>query len=431
MTTLNNLSLTELAELRTRGEFDAAALLESCVDRIVSREDDVQAFEYIDIDKLRATPLEATTSLLGTGLEGIPFGVKDLMDTCDMPTGWGSPIYTGRQAGRDAGCVAMLRACGAQVVGKTVTTEFACFFPGKTRNPRNPAHTPGGSSQGSAAAVADCMVPFALGTQTAASIIRPAAYCGVIGYKTSRGAFDLGGICSLSQTLDSLGFFVRNARDLGIIRSALMRGQHVGKSAQPARVGLVRTPHWEEASVVAREAVEGAAEKLSRAGVIIEELEVGPDDGALTDSHKVVMAYEAARARIFEYKNYPEQLSQQMISLIETGLALTATEYNNAIALAREWMLWLDDVLVGVDCLISPSTPGEAPAGLDSTGDPVFSRMWTLLGQPSINLPVGEGPNGMPIGIQLIGRNNHDDTLISHAAWMQPLIGCVVSLDRS
>lgn len=417
MTELNRLSLTQIESLRTRGEFDPAALLASCLARIAEREPQVQAFEYIEPEGLKTEARAA--SLLGSGLEGIPFGVKDLMDTVDMPTGWGSPIYRGRWAGRDAGCVAALRACGALAVGKTVTTEFACFHPGKTRNPLNLAHTPGGSSQGSAAAVADGMLPLALGTQTAASVIRPAAYCGVVGYKSSLGAFDMGGICSLSQTMDSLGFFVRDAHDLFIVRRALMRDDASGGPVKPDRVGLVRTPHWDAASAAAKHALERAAEVLAQEKVDVEEVQVGPWDGALTEAHKVVMAYEVARSRMHEYTRHRQSLSEAMIDLIETGLVLSAEHYQDAMLLAKTWSDRLDDQLDKFDFLLAPSTAGEAPSGHDSTGDPIFSRSWTLLGLPAINLPADVGPQGLPIGIQLIGRIHGDDALISRAAWMQ------------
>ena len=420
MSDLNWLSLTEIESLKARGEFDADALLAACLARIAERESQVQAFEHIKPDRMTVPTKSA--SLLGSGLEDIPFGVKDLMDTFDMPTGWGSPIYRGRLPGRDAGCVATLRACGALPLGKTVTTEFACFHPGKTRNPHDVSHTPGGSSQGSAAAVADGMLPLALGTQTAASVIRPAAFCGVVGYKSSRGAFDLGGVCALSQTLDSLGFFVRDARDLFIVRRAVTRGLPGAGPVKPKRVAVARTPHWDEASPAARAAVDRAADTLSRHDVDVEDVAVGPGDGALTEAHKTVMAYEVARSRMDEYARHRASLSGAMTQLIETGLGITASTYGEAIELGNTWAHRVEQLFGDYDVLLAPSTEGEAPAGLDSTGDPLYSRMWTLLGLPAVNLPAGKGPRGLPIGIQLIGRFQHDDTLVGHVAWMQSVL---------
>ncbi len=422
MTTLNELSLTELDELRSRGELDLGQLLEDCIARIEEREHEVRAFEYIDFDAARAALAQSGSSLLGRGLEGIPFGAKDIMDTHDMPSGWGSPIYEGSRPVRDAGCIAVLRACGAVVLGKTVTTEFAFLNPNKTRNPCDIRHTPGGSSQGSAAAVADAMLPFALGTQTAASVIRPAAFCGVVGYKSTRGAFDLGGVCALSQTNDSLGFFVRDVRDLGIIRRAMCNGGELAHEVRPLRVGLVRTPHWNDASETTRRVVDAVAGAVREQGIDVREVVVGSADGDISHAHMVVMAYEAARSRMFEYRHFGDQLSDHMRSLIEDGLRIGVDEYQRARELAETWQTRLDDTLSGVDFLLAPSAVDEAPRGLESTGNAIFSRMWNLLGVPGITLPAGTGSSGLPIGVQLIGRMDGDDALIGHAAWLQRLL---------
>ncbi len=419
MTSPAPLTLTEIAAQRGRGDFDATAYLEQCLARIARRDGEVQAFEHFDADAVRAQAAGAPDGPLA----GIPVGVKDLMDTFDMPTGWGSPIYRGRQSGRDAGCVATLRALGALVAGKTVTTEFACFHPGKTRNPWNPGHTPGGSSQGSAAAVADGMLPLALGTQTAASIIRPAAFCGVVGYKSSHGAFDLGGVCALSQTLDSLGFFVRDVRDIALLRAAFWNAAAATSPRRPRKVALVRSPHWQQADAASRQAVEQLVERLSGEGVVVGEAAIGPEDGALSEAHKVVMAYEAARARRHEYQCHRELVSDGMQTLVETGLSLGADDYRQAMALRDAWRARLDGLFGEVDLVLTPSAAGEAPAGLDSTGDPLYSRAWTLLGVPAVHLPTGLGPAGLPVGVQLVGRWQHDDDLVAHAAWVQTLTG--------
>lgn len=422
MSALNELSLHELARLKERREFSSMELIEDCIARIETREPQVRAFQHVDFDRIRNALAQPVAVASGTNLAGIPFGVKDIMDTCDMPTAWGSPIYAANRPPRDAGCVASLRARGAVAAGKTVTTEFACFHSGKTRNPQNLEHTPGGSSQGSAAAVADNMLPFALGTQTAASVIRPAAFCGVAGYKASRGEFDLGGVCSLSQSLDSLGFFARDARDFAIIRAAMLGDAPGAALAKPVKIGLNRTPHWRDASAESRALIESTAVKLERLGVVVEEVGIGPMDGALTEAHKQVMAFETARARAFEYHRFADLLSPQMRSLIEEGLAITRQRYTAALALAAQWAAKLDRILADVDCLLAPSAVGEAPRGLDGTGDPLFSRMWTLLGVPCVTLPADRGPADLPLGIQLIGRHRHDDELIARASWVQSII---------
>lgn len=420
MTAMNELSLVELDALRRRGELDTRQLLEDCLARIAAREEEVQAFSWVDPDHARASLAQAGPSRFGKGLEGIPFGVKDIMDTHDMPTGWGSPLYTDSVPPRDAGCVAVLRACGALALGKTVTTEFAFICPGKTRNPHNPAHTPGGSSQGSAAAVADFMLPFALGTQTAASVIRPAAFCGVVGYKASRGAFDLGGVCSLSASMDSLGFFSRDAGDMAVIRAAMLGDAEPVAAQKPASIGLVRTPHWQEADEDTRRVVDQVVRQVEAAGVPVDTVEVGPSDGGLTEAQKLVMAYEVARSRSFEYERYPERISPHIRTLIEEGRGIDPNHYRQALALATHWRGQLAAQLSQGRLLLAPSAPGEAPHGLDSTGDPLFSRMWNLLGVPSMTLPAGRGAHGLPIGVQLVGACDGDDALVAGARWLQP-----------
>ena len=416
---LNELSLTAVAELISSREVSAREVLDACLSRINQRENSVGAFEYLDTDLAvqQASRLDEGP-LLGL-LHGLPVGIKDIIDTVDMPTAWGSSIYSGHRPARDAGCVAALRRSGAVIAGKTVTTEFACFHPGKTRNPHNLDHTPGGSSMGSAAAVADKMLPAALGSQTAASIIRPAAYCGVVGYKSTQGAFDLGGVCGLSPTMDSLGFMVREPADLHLLRRA-----YLGTKAPPARspgdsprIGLVRTPHWRDASPESRRLLEATAVAFESEGAEISEIEIGPTDGALTEAQKTVMAFETARARAFEYETHRGALSEAFRSLVEEGLAIEFATYKSALDLATAWSRRLDTVFADVDFLLAPSAPGEAPEGLSKTGDPLFSRMWNVLRVPSVTLPAGVGPNGLPLGIQLIGPHGEDDRLIRDAEW--------------
>lgn len=416
---LNELSLTELMRLRQAGELDVFSLYDSCLARTRLREPDVQAFEFLDENVVRSQ-LAALVSTAAP-LHGIPFGVKDIIDTCDMPTTRGSPVYRGHQPVRDASCVALLRQAGALVFGKTVTTEFAFLNPGKTRNPHNLERTPGGSSQGSAAAVADCMVPFALGTQTAASVIRPAAFCGVVGYKASAGEFDLGDVSALSQTMDSLGFFTRDARDLLLLREACLGRAAPSYEEAPASVGFVRTPHWELTDQSTRAMFRWLLDLLDDSAVRVKEVETGPSDGSLSEAQLTVMAYESARSRLHEYRHHRSLLSPQILALIETGLTISRMDYDAALRLADHSRAQLTDLLTQVDFLIAPSTPGEAP-GLETTGDPVFSRMWTVMGLPAINLPAAKGESGLPLGIQLVGAYRQDKLLIERAIWLQTLL---------
>ena len=417
---LNELSLTAVAALISSREVSAREVLGACLTRIDAREESVGAFEYLDKDNAIQQAIRLDEGALSGSLHGLPIGIKDIIDTVDMPCAWGSPIYSGHRPPRDAGCVADLRRSGAVIAGKTVTTEFAYFYPGKTRNPHNLDHTPGGSSMGSAAAVADRMLPAALGSQTAASVIRPAAYCGIVGYKSTQGSFDLGGVCSLSSTMDSLGFMVREPGDLHLLRKAYL-GTEAPTAWPPGeapRIGLVRTPHWPDASPESQTLLKAMAAACEAEGAEISEIEIGPADGALTEAQKSVMAFETARARAFEFEIHRDELSDAFVSLVEEGLAVDFAKYKSALDLASVWSGRLAAVFAEVDFLLAPSAPGEAPEGLAGTGDPLFCRMWNLLRVPSITLPAGVGPNGLPLGIQLIGAIGEDDRLIRDADWV-------------
>jgi len=416
---LNTLSLADLMRLKAKGRLDIHELVAACDRRVRARESEVRAFEYYDFGAV-----ENQIKALGPDtlpLHGIPFGVKDIIDTRDMPTTWGSTIYADHYPARDAGIVATLRAAGGIVFGKTVTTEFAFLDPGKTRNPINLKHTPGGSSQGSAASVADAMVPFALGTQTAASVIRPAAFCGIVGYKASVGEFDLGGVGNLSQTMDSLGFFTRDAEDLVILRQALLGSP--SDDAIPERkkwkIGFVKTAHWQLADEAYRELIEKVGEALATDGHEWQVMTIGPDSTDLADAQVTVMAYEAARARMPEYRDRAAELSPNIKALIEQGLSIPLSRYQSARRLALKVREELKRALLEHDFLMTPSTTGEAPATLEQTGDPIFSRMWTVMGAPAITLPVGRGPAGLPLGIQLISAVGEDGALVQHAVGFQ------------
>ncbi|MDE0308803.1 MAG: amidase [Acidiferrobacterales bacterium] len=416
MTTLNELSLKVASDMIARDEISPNELLADCFARIHLRHREVLAFTHFDEDRsiYQLSQLRATQS--AGPLVGIPVGIKDIMDTSEFPTTKGSSIYTDEYPQRDAACVTMCKNAGCIIPGKTETTEFAYFSPGRTRNPHNLSHTPGGSSMGSAAAVADFMLPLALGSQTAASVIRPAAYCGVVGYKASHGLFSLEGVCGLAQSLDSLGFFVREVEDLQVLRKVFLGVADQDRdSFTNLRVGLVRTPHWNEAEPYQREIVESTAKRLSHNGCDVEEVQVGPSDDALTAAQITVMAYEVSRSLDSEYTMFYDLLSDQIKDLIESGRKTSFDEYINARSLARTWQQKLATVHEQFDVLLTASAPGEAPSGLDSTGDPIFSRMWTLLQVPSISLPAGFGPNKLPLGIQLIGAYNKDDVLIDNA----------------
>jgi Asp-tRNA(Asn)/Glu-tRNA(Gln) amidotransferase A subunit family amidase len=339
-----------------------------------------------------------------------------------MPTAYGSPIYQGHQPAADAACVALARAAGAIVLGKTVTTEFAAFTPGKTVNPRNSAHTPGGSSSGSAAAVADGMVPLAFGTQTAGSVIRPAAYCGCVGYKPSFGWLARSGIKPLAESLDTIGLFAGNVIDAAFFAGVLAERpalRHLAVPQKPPRYGLYRTPMWDAAEPATAMALDRARGALERAGAEVEELAVAPEHRGLNAVQERIMGYEMVRALAYERIERSAELSPRLAQMLDAGLSVGTDDYDAAQAEATEARRGLDGFFAGRDAVLVPAAPGEAPAGLGYTGDPVFNRMWTLLGVPCLTLPARWAANGLPTGVQLVGRGGDDARLMAAAAFLE------------
>jgi len=413
--------MAAIARLIRDREVIAEDVMQACLERIREREDAVGAFTCLDEAAAMAAARQADQSEIGGPLHGIPVGIKDIIDTDQFPTGWGTSFYDGFQPSRNASCVEMFQRAGAIIVGKTVTTEFAYFKPGKTANPHNLGHTPGGSSSGSAAAVADGMLPFAFGSQTAASLIRPAAYCGVAGYKASHGSFDLQGVMALAPSLDTLGFLARDIEDFELARSVLC-GSHPADlpdtEERPLRVSLFRGPHWSEGSIEMRDVCQRAMTVLRDTGAQTGELAFPEVFNDLTESQKIVMAYEVARARIYEYSRYREQISPAFIDLFESGLRVTRESYEQACRTRDRAARMLQSMFVDTDVILTPAAPGEAPAGLDATGDPLFSRGWNLLQVPCLSIPFGSGPNGLPLSVQLVGPMGGDDELLAAARWI-------------
>ena len=419
MTEIFELSLTQLDRGLRKHDFSLVEVVESLARRIEDREAETRAFTSLDLDRVRAQLDQVPSQSRETAICGIPFGVKDIFNTSDWVTAYGSDIYEGHQPVSDAAIVSQLRSAGGVVMGKTVTTEFAYFSPGKTRNPKDLEHTPGGSSQGSAAAVADWMIPFVLGSQTAASVIRPAAFCGVIGYKASVGQFPLNGVLTLSYSMDSLGFFVRDVKDLQLLRGILLNQSSSPAPVKPRRVGLVATPQWCTLDEASQSIIEGVIKNLGAAGVAVGEVEVDGYQGIdLIKAHKTVMAYEASRARAVEFERHSADLSEQFCELMQEGRLINYEQYQEALAQRDSANQRLMETWRNYDLLLTPSALGEAPQGLSSTGDPIFSRAWNLLGGPAITLPAGVGQKKLPLGIQLVGRVSSDDDLIAKALWV-------------
>jgi Asp-tRNA(Asn)/Glu-tRNA(Gln) amidotransferase A subunit family amidase len=346
--------------------------------------------------------------------------VKDIIDTVDMPTGLGSPLYAARRPQWDAACVAAARAAGAIVLGKTVTTEFAYFEQGKTRNPRDSRRTPGGSSSGSAAAVADFMVPISFGSQTAASVTRPATFCGVLGYKASFGELSLSGIRPLAESLDTLGILARSVADIALLRSVLLgaadRADVVPLPGPPA-IGVCRTAQWALAEPGSRMAVEVAAEQFRRAGARVRDVALPAHFAAIIDAQTTIMAYEAAHNYIFETTRFAHRLSEAFRAFCASGSAIGLEDYRRARRAVTRASAELDAVFGECDVLIAPATKGEAPLVETGTGDPIMSRMWTALHLPSVAVPVAKGTQGLPVGVQLVAALHADDRLLQVAQW--------------
>jgi Asp-tRNA(Asn)/Glu-tRNA(Gln) amidotransferase A subunit family amidase len=423
MSGAERLSASEAVARLEAGTLSAEQLVHDCLDRIAARSA-VKAWVWLDrelaLAQARARDRDGRPGLL----KGVPVGVKDVIDTYDMPTQHGSPIYAGNRPFADAACVALTRIAGGVVLGKTVTTEFANRHPRETVHPHNPAHTPGGSSSGSAAAVADFQVPVAFGTQTGGSTIRPAAFCGVIGYKPSFGEMSRVGIKMQCHNLDTLGIICRSLDDLTLLRAVLLRQprQAIDRTANAPRIGFCRTPAWDQASAETQALLERTAARLAAAGATVAEVAPAPPD--ILDQHRRIFEFEAARNYAYEYEAHGEKLSAALRDgLLKPGRALPLAAYIAAIEAAEAFRARLDEVFDECDVLLAPSAVGEAPEGLASTGDARFNAIWTLAWTPCLTLPAGTGGKGLPLGIQLVGARLRDEALLDAAAWVEAHLG--------
>ena len=414
----SRMTASHIALAVTSGKRTAESVMNDFLLRISSRDEEVRAFIDFDPERALSRAREVDKMPEKGPLHGVPYAIKDIIDTVDLPTSWGSPIYQGFQPLRNASCVEFLNRAGAVPLGKTVTTEFAYFVPGPTRNPHGLEHTPGGSSSGSAAAVASGMAAFSLGSQTAASLTRPASYCGVFGYKSTQGSLDGSGVMSLSTSLDSLGIMSRSVDDLILVLNtlhALPNVELIKPLLQLPRVGFFRGPHWQEGSSDMRASCELAADKLVDMGIIVEEVDCPAEFSNLTEHHKTVMAFEVARARIFEYSKHHDQISLTFSDLIENGLGVTKIAYERALSARDQAGQTLAEMLQKYDALMTLAAPSSAPLGIKATGDPLFSRMWSLLRSPSVVIPWGSDKANMPLAFQLIGGLGQDQSLLAHA----------------
>ena len=432
------LTASEAARRMQEGLLTSEELVQACLERIRQVEPAVQAWTFLDeehaLGQARAADERRRSGQPVGALNGLPVGVKDIIDTADMPTENGSVLHAGRTPSRDAAVVEKLRAAGAVILGKTVTTECAYFSPGKTRNPWNPEHTPGGSSSGSAAAVAAQMAPLAIGTQTNGSVIRPAAFCGVYGFKPTHGLIARSGILSLSRSLDHVGVFARSLEDVAFLAEELVGWDEADPDTQPrARVpfralaaeqppvepmfAFIKTPHWEKAGADTKEAF---AEVLQALGDRVEEVDLPVAGADAWAWHKTIMEAEMAANLEKEWTAGRDRLSAPLRALIERGREVRAVDYQRALRGVPPLVEGFEDLfLERYDAILTPAAPGSAPKGLASTGDPAFCTLWSLTGMPAVTLPMLQDAAGLPIGMQLVGRRHFDGRLLRTARWLR------------
>jgi Asp-tRNA(Asn)/Glu-tRNA(Gln) amidotransferase A subunit family amidase len=418
MADLFRLSASEAAARIRERKLTSEALVRSCLERIHSREPQVKAWVHLDDDFALAQARECDRSPSRGPIHGVPFAAKDIMDTADLPTEYGSPIYKGNRPAADAACVALSRAAGGVLLGKTVTTEFASRFPlGKTMNPHNPQHTPGGSSSGSAAAVADFMVPLAFGTQTVGSVIRPAAFCGCIGYKPSYGEVSTQGVKQNTASFDTVGLFARAVEDLALFRAGVTGFAPKTLANIPInqlKIGLCRM-FWDRAEEYTKIFLEEAASALAKAGAKVSDCDLGAPFAHFEAMGRRINDYEFSRALTWERSHHGNLLSEFQRDKLAGWLNVSYEQYREAEAVLGQCRGHLADVMKDMDLLLTPSALGEAPAGLASTGDTSFNVLSTWTYTPCVTLPVFTGPTGLPVGIQLIGHRNQDHRLLEGA----------------
>lgn len=421
MEALNQLSAAEAARRIAAGKLKSEDLVQACLERINARDDKLQAWVHCDPYLALAQAREADKRGERGPLAGVPVGVKDVIDTADMPTQYNSAIYKDFRPFANAAAVALVRRAGGVILGKTVTTEFASRTPGATRNPHNLEYSPGGSSSGSGAAVADFMVPLAFGTQTGGSTIRPAAYCGIAGYKPTFGTINCAGMKHLAESLDTIGVLARTVEDCALLVHAVSHRSMPDFSAKAAapRIGFCRTPRWHEAAPAVQALLEETAKTLARKGAAVRDVELPTEFNRIYDDQLLIMFYEAARALAWEYAAHPDLLSEHMRKTVKEYGAMPRAPYADAMRHARSCRSMLPQVFADIDVLLTPSAPDEAPRGISGTGSSTFNRNWTVLHVPCVALPAGSGPNGLPLGIQLVGNLDDDARALECAEWVR------------
>ena len=434
-TRLEWMSATDAARAIRDGAISSEQLIDACLARIEAVEPDVQAWQYLDPEharaQARARDFDRMSGRPIGPLHGVPVGIKDIFDTVDMPTEDGTVLHAGRTPDHDAVAVSMLRAAGAVIMGKTVTTECATFEPGKTRNPHNPEHTPGGSSSGSAAAVAAGMVSLAIGSQTNGSVIRPAAFCGVVGFKPTHGLIPRHGVLRLSRTLDQVGVFARSLEDVALLveqlagyderdpdtrprsRIPLLRTT-AEEPPLPPRLAFVKTPFWERADA---DTADGFAELVEALGDRCDEHTLPESLREAWDWHRTIMEAEMAANLDMEWTRGRDRLSRSLRDQLARGREVSALDYQKALSRIPILNEGFAELFSVYDAVLTPAASGTAPK-LESTGDPAFCTLWTLCGLPALNLPLMKGENNLPLGVQLVGARGDDARLLRTARWL-------------
>ena len=420
-TPLNELTASEVAAAVNAGKTTCEAVTRACIDRIVARDKDVQAWQYFDADQA----LNAARALDRSGkkgpLLGVPFNVKDIIETADMPTEYGSPIYKGFMARADASCVALSRKAGAVLLGKAVTTEFANFHPSRTHNPLDLARTPGGSSAGSAASVADCMVALSVGTQTSGSTVRPASFCGVYGYRPTLGDLRCAGVMEAAASLDTVGLIARSIEDVALYRDVLLgeAPAPIADNLPAPRIGFCRTHLWPQLEPATQRLFEDAAQTLARAGAHVTDVTLPPAFDDIPEAHRLISGFEFARNLTWEVEHHWEKISTTLRNgRITDGLTCSHAKYLEARGLAERCRREIGPIQENYDVLLTSCATGEAPLGFATTGYAKLALIWTTMHVPAISVPVFTGPAGMPIGAYVVGKRNCDRELFAHARWI-------------
>jgi Asp-tRNA(Asn)/Glu-tRNA(Gln) amidotransferase A subunit family amidase len=428
---------TQALALIEQGKIQPSSLVTNGLKRILQREQALQAWQSLALETAHAQALmmdhpgPEIGGAANLPLRGIPVAIKDIFSTADLPTTWGTSIYQGRYLPEDAAVVARLKAAGAIILGKTVTTEFATAAAGPTRNPHNLEHTPGGSSSGSAAAVADGMVPIAIGSQTMGSILRPAAYCGIFGFKPSFGVMSRYGMMPVSTDLDHVGLFARDLDDLELLlriltfpdkrdpacKQSLQRPENKAVSTPPPRIAFILGLHYDQLEPVARDRMQDVSHVLEGAGATVDQVALPELFQTAWEDTQNLCALGLATHHGDVIRRHQDQVSDLLLAWVERGERLDEAAYAAIQRRVAAYRSALSDIFADYDVILTPVTTGAAPQGLEATGSPIFCGLWTLCGVPAINLPVGKDSFGLPLGCQLVGNYLADFRLLNLARW--------------